>query len=103
MIGPIKKQMEISFNHIQKNMLNVEEENIAIGRKSRELLFVLVKWVVCFEVKKNPHKSTSFFYFLILLVKIGFSCGSIIDGSFKFQINFQTWTRTALHRKRWRS
>ena len=51
--------------------------------------------------EKNPHKSNSFFYFLILLVEMGVSCGFIFDGSFKFKINFQTWTRTELHRKRW--
>ena len=34
---------------------------------------------------------------------MGVSCGFIFDGSFKFKINFQTRTRTALHRKRWRS
>ena len=50
---------------------------------------------------KHPHKSTSSFYFLILLVEMGVSCGFIFDGSFKFKINFQTWTRTELHRKRW--
>ena len=32
---------------------------------------------------------------------LGVSCGFIFDGSFKFKINFQTWTRTAWHRKRW--
>ena len=32
-IGPIKEEIKISFNYIQKTMLNVEEENLSIGSK----------------------------------------------------------------------
>ena len=34
-IGPIKEEIKISFNYIQKTMLNVEEENLSIGSKRK--------------------------------------------------------------------